>query len=124
MYFNPAPIGQYSVQQLDLPYCSQPADGIYSLPATEQEIVTYSVYMGGDIGEIIIQTNRPDLPNVLIFGDSFTNVFKAILWTNFNETRSLDFRYFTEKILFEYIDAFQPNIVICMRDEIFRVLIV
>jgi len=73
--------------------------------------------MGGDIGETIIQTNRPDLPNILIFGDSFTNALESLLWTNFNETRSLDFRYFTEKTLLEYIDDFHPDIVICMRDE-------
>lgn len=95
----------------------QPADGIYSLPVTAQETVTYSVYMGGDIGETIIQTNRPDLPDVLIFGDSFTNAIETLLWTNFNETRSLDFRYFTEKTLLEYIDDVQPDIVICIRDE-------
>ena len=28
--------------------------------------------MGGDIAETVIQTDRPELPNALIFGDSFT----------------------------------------------------
>lgn len=95
----------------------QPTDSIYSLPATEQEIITYSVYMGGDIGETIIQTDRPELPDVLIYGDSFTNAIETVLWTNFNETRSLDFRYFTDQTLLEYLEDFQPDIVICVRDE-------
>ena len=33
----------------------------------------YDYYMGGDIGETIIKTNRPGLPRVLVIGDSFTN---------------------------------------------------
>lgn len=90
---------------------------IFSLPENTQNTVTYSVYMGGDIGETIIQTKRSDLPNVLIYGDSFTNAIETVLWTNFNETRCLDFRYYTEMSLMEYLKEFQPDIVICVRDE-------
>lgn len=90
---------------------------IFSLPENAQSTVTYSVYMGGDIGETIIQTNRSDLPNVLIYGDSFTNAIETVLWTGFNETRCLDFRYYTEMSLVEYLKEFQPDIVVCVRDE-------
>ena len=95
----------------------QPFDGIYFTPQSMHETVTYSVYMGGDVGETIIQTNRPELPDVLIYGDSFTNAIETVLWTNFNETRSLDLRYYSNKTLAEYIEEFQPDIVICVRDE-------
>ena len=90
---------------------------VVSTPERSEEIVTYSAYMGGDIGESRIVTNRPDLPSVLIYGDSFTNPIETILWTSFNETRSLDFRHYDEKSLGEYLCEYQPDIVICVRDE-------
>lgn len=40
--------------------------------------------MGGDIGESVITTNRPKLPNILIYGDSFTNPLETLLWTQAN----------------------------------------
>ena len=75
------------------------------------------MYMGGDFGETILETNRPELPSILIYGDSFTNPVEALLWPNFNETRSLDFRYYTGKTLTEYITEYKPDYVICIRDE-------
>ena len=83
----------------------------------EDELVTYSVYMGGDIGESVITTNRPKLPNILIYGDSFTNPLEALLWTQANELRSIDFRYYTQSTLKDYITEHKPDIVICVRDE-------
>lgn len=90
---------------------------LYALPQSESETVTYSLYMGGDIGETVIETNRPELPNVLIFGDSFTNAMETLVWASFNETRSLDLRYFTSESLREYIELYKPDYVICIRDE-------
>lgn len=96
----------------------QPVGAILTLPQNAEDTVTYSVYMGGDMGETVIKTDRPELPNILIYGDSFTNALETVLWTNFNETRSLDFRYYSAKTLTEYIAEYQPDIVICLRDEI------
>lgn len=90
---------------------------VYKIPENEGELVTYAVYMGGDIGETVISTNRPELPNILIYGDSFTNPLEALLWTQANELRSVDFRYYTEKTLSDYIAEFKPDLVICVRDE-------
>ncbi len=45
----------------------------------------YDYYMGGDIGETIIKTNRPGLPRVLVVGDSFTNPLEGILYTSCDE---------------------------------------
>ena len=94
-----------------------PAESIWNLPATDTTQITYDVYMGGDVAETVIQTNRPELPSILIYGDSFTNPIEALLWANFDETRSLDFRYYTEKTLTEYIAEYQPDYVVCIRDE-------
>ncbi len=90
---------------------------LYTMPATVEEIVTYDLYMGGDFGETVIQTNRPELPSLLIFGDSFTNPLETLLWASFDETRSLDLRYYTQTSLLAYIEEFKPDVVVCVRDE-------
>ena len=96
----------------------QPVEAaVYALPETPWAAATYGVYMGGDIGESILQTDRPDLPSLLIYGDSFTDPLECLLWRCFDETRSLDLRYYNEKTLGEYLDAYQPDLVLCVRDE-------
>ena len=90
---------------------------LYDLPDNETQTVTYNVYMGGDIAETVIQTNRPDLPSLLIFGDSFTNPLETLFYTAFNETRALDLRYYTEQTIQAYISAYQPDLVLCIRDN-------
>lgn len=90
---------------------------LYTLPESNTEPVGFTVYMGGDISETVIETNRPNLPNALIFGDSFTDPLETVFWTSFNETRSLDLRGYTAKSLEEYIEEFKPDVVICVRDD-------
>ena len=90
---------------------------VFKLPATSESPVTYDLYMSGDIAETIILTNRPNLPSVLLFGDSFTNPFETFLYQSFNEMRSLDMRYYKECTILEYIEKYKPEFVICMRDD-------
>jgi len=90
---------------------------LFALPENDSDTVTYLAYMGGDIGETIIDTNRPELPDILIFGDSFTNPLETLLWYSFNRMYSLDLRYYNAKSLREYIDMYKPDVVICVRDE-------
>lgn len=78
----------------------------------------YTAYMGGDMGETIVQTNRPELGKILIVGDSFTNAFEALCYRSFGEMRSLDFRHYSEKTLSEYIRAYAPDVVLVMRDDL------
>lgn len=96
----------------------QVESSLYTLPKTEDEMVLYTLYMGGDVAETVICTNRPDLPTALIFGESYTNAVETVLWTSFDETRSLDLRYYTDASLEEYIAAYQPDVVICLRDDV------
>ena len=86
------------------------------LPQDEEEEITFLTYMGGDVPETIITTGRPELPTCLIFGDSFTNPVETLLWTAFDETRSLDLRHYNKQTLAAYIAEWQPDVVICMRD--------
>ena len=92
------------------------ASAVYALPATEDEALTYGLYMGGDIAETVIRTERPALPNVLIFGDSFTNPVESLAYYSFDELRSVDLRHYTAQSLSDYIAAYKPDVVLCIRD--------
>lgn len=89
---------------------------VYALPATGAEEVLYSLYMGGDIGETVIQTHRPELPSILIYGDSFTNPVECLAYYSFDEMRSIDLRHYREMPLADYIRLHQPDIVVGIRD--------
>lgn len=89
---------------------------VYALPATDTEPLTYELYMGGDIAETVLRTDRPALPSVLIFGDSFTNPVESLAYYSFNELRSVDLRHYTAQSLSDYIAAYKPDVVLCIRD--------
>ena len=89
---------------------------VYALPDSDAEPLTYGLYMGGDIAETVIRTDRPELPNALIFGDSFTNPVECLAYYSFNELRSVDLRHYTVQSLSDYIAAYQPDVVLCVRD--------
>ncbi len=98
----------------------QPSDKpLFVLPAAEDLPTTYNLYMGGDFGETILETGRPELPNVLIYGDSFTNALETLLYASFNETRILDLRHYDEQSLRDYIAAYRPEIVLCIQNDTF-----
>lgn len=86
------------------------------LPEDSSSFVQYSAYMGGDKAETVIRTNRTYLKKLLIVGDSFTNAMETMLYLSFDEMRSLDFRYYSEKTLSEYIADYQPDVVLIVRD--------
>ena len=112
----------YAVPRKPVPFTrednGQPSEpSVIALPGPE-ECATYGVYMGGDFGETIIRTDRPELPKVLIFGDSFTNALESLLYPSCGEMRSLDLRYYQGgKTLWEYIADYEPDIVITVRED-------
>lgn len=89
---------------------------VYTLPATTTEDVAYTAYMGGDVGETVIDTGREDLPSVLVYGDSFTNALECLMYYGFDEMRSIDLRHYKEMTLADYIERYQPDVVIAVRD--------
>lgn len=93
------------------------APTVLSLPESPEQPVLYGVYMGGDFGETLIDTGRDELPSLLVYGDSFTNAAETMLYYSFNETRSLDLRYYSGGMsLGKYIETYRPDYVVCIRD--------
>ena len=78
---------------------------------------SYSVYMGGDVAETVIETNRPELPSALIYGDSYTNILETLLYPSFHEMRSLDLRAYTHMGILEYLGQYRPELVLLVRDD-------
>ena len=92
---------------------------LFVLPAEDYMPTTYNLYMGGDFAETVLETNRPDLPDALIFGDSFSNAMETLLYTAFDETHILDLRHYKEQSLKDYLADYQPDIVICIQNDTF-----
>ena len=89
---------------------------IYALPYTDTDLMTYTLYMGGDQPNTVIDTDRDELPSILIYGDSFTNAVECVAYLSFDKMHSLDLRSYRKTSLEDYIREFQPEVVICIRD--------
>lgn len=89
---------------------------VFELPE-ENDVPSYSIYMGGDVAETVIKTDRAELPDILVYGDSYTNAVECFAYLSFNETRYLDLRYYDKMSLEEYIDRYKPDYVFCIRDD-------
>ncbi len=86
-------------------------------PATQEEDAFYTIYMGGDHPETILLTDRPELPNLLIIGDSYTNALEPLFYAHFNQTRSLDLRHYNWHSVYDYVAAYQPDVILFIRDD-------
>lgn len=82
---------------------------------TDSEI-GYYLYMGGDNAETVVKTNRDELPDIMIIGDSFTNPLESLLYTGFDTMVSVDLRH-NEKSVYDYIKEYEPDIVLIVRDD-------
>ncbi len=78
--------------------------------------VDYSFYMGGDIGEVVLKTHRPEKPTVLIYGESYVNALETFAFVSCDEFRSVDPRHYKDMTLAAYIKKYQPDIVIGLTD--------
>lgn len=66
------------------------ADAVYAMGAP----MTYGQYYGSDMGEVLFRTGNEDKDNILIIGESYDNAILKLLATHFNETCSVDLRYY------------------------------
>lgn len=91
-------------------------DSVFSLPENDEDDVLYTTFMGGDVAHALIDTDREELPTVLIYGESFTNAMESFMWYSFDEMHSIDPRYYKDKTVDELIAELQPDLVVCVRD--------
>ena len=89
---------------------------VYHVSANKSKRVTYQYYMGGDLPVAVIDTNRPELPSILIYGDSFTDALECILYNSFDKMYTLDMRYYNESTVSAFTKRYGPDYVICVRD--------
>ena len=97
-------------------YGNQVDSNVYSMPTSDRQDLIYGFYMGGDMSEVMIDTKRPDLPTILVYGDSFTNAVEVVLYYSFDKMYSIDRRYYKEMSVSAYIDEIKPDYVVCIRD--------
>jgi len=80
--------------------------------------VAYGIFDQGDNAEVVVDTNRPKLPTLLLVGDSFTNAVETLIWTGFDQSRFIDLRHYTKMSLFDYVRKYKPDVVVTLvRDE-------
>lgn len=60
--------------------------------------ISYGGFYGGDEGEIILDTGRPERKNILIFGDSYDNAILKLIASHYNITYSIDFRHYERQM--------------------------
>ncbi len=56
--------------------------------------LSYAAYYGFDEGEVIFNTNREALPNILVLGNSYDNALLRLLAAHHNVTCAVDLRYY------------------------------
>jgi hypothetical protein len=87
---------------------------LFRMPKDPSEPVDYLAFMGGDLGEIVIDTHRPELPDALLVGTSFTNCIEPLLYLHYNQLRILDLRAFKSMSLYDYIALHRPDQVMLL----------
>jgi len=64
------------------------------LLSRNQPVISYAAVYGDDMGCMKLSTQRPERDNILIIGDSYDNALIKLLSSHFNDTHSVDMRYF------------------------------
>lgn len=64
------------------------------LPATAEDGLLYGGFYGGDNGEVVFDTGRPERDRLLILGDSYDNAIIKLLAAHFDRTYAVDLRYY------------------------------
>ncbi len=94
----------------------QESPAVYPSAVDPKGRVSYNLYMGGDVSETVIRTNRPELPSIFIYGDSFTNAVECVTWPSFDTMWSVDYRHYKGLGVDAFIEKHKPDIVVCIRD--------
>jgi hypothetical protein len=91
---------------------------LYSLQADPSKPIGYSVYLGGNRPEVVIDTGRPELPDLLLFGDSYKQALVPFAYTHFDQTRVVDLRNYDRMSLYRYISTYKPDYVVMIANQV------
>ncbi len=83
----------YLIPKFDLDYKIYDENGEVDWTIWGEGDTFAQCYMGGDHAFTLVDTNRSELPNILIVGSSFTNIFEALAVHDFNKMVSVDYRH-------------------------------
>ena len=86
-------------------------------PLCDTSNSSYVSFMGGDLANTVIDTNRDDLPSILYIGYSYTNPLEMMSVYNFNRMESLDPRHWSGSIC-QYIEESKPDYIVIVRDDL------
>lgn len=81
----------------------------------------YGRFYGGDIGELILRTEQPDKPNLLLISNSYSNAIELLLTQHFNNIYKVDPRFYkleqkTDMKLQKYIKQNEIDMILWMGD--------
>ena len=74
----------------------------YAESGNNSQYSDYDIYFGNNYFERIFDFHQPERPNILIFADSYTNVYQEWLASHFNKTVILDLRTRPEDFSLDY----------------------
>lgn len=83
----------------------------------KEENGSYSSFMGGDMANTVIKTDRDSLPSILFIGRSYTNPLEVMAAYSFNEMHSIDPRYYEGNIS-QYIRENNIDYVVMVRFDV------
>ncbi len=102
----------YAQPKKDIPFKRYDSGKLSDLGIINPNSKFYTTYMYGDNPYTVIDTNRKELPNIMIIGDSTTNALESIMWMNANKFTSLDFRHYKEKNIIEFLEENPQDLII------------
>ena len=81
----------------------------------------YGAFYGGDVGELIIDTNQPEKSNLLLISNSYSNAVTLLLAQHFNRIHAIDPRFYKAQLkqdfhIQKYLKANQIDTVLYMGD--------
>ncbi len=85
-------IGDYTLFVNGKPYDLDLVKEEYAASGNNSQYSDYDIYFGDNFFERVFDYSQLDRPNILIFADSFTNVYQEWLASHFNKTVILDLR--------------------------------
>lgn len=73
--------------------------------------ISYGAFYGSDCGEAILDTNRPELGNILVLGNSYDNALLCLLASHYNQTYSIDMRHYERvfSVPFRFSEYIEKN---------------